>query len=103
MDYIIPHTRILNLIDKLISTLYPDFSDGSCEIENFGDEDDPTLHYFKNETFATYNLWRRELRLKKDLFLALESYLGEKNTEFVIDWFNREFSQDAESVGMRNI
>lgn len=103
MKYLITEHKMANLVGNLIHEIYPDFSKGKCDAINGGDEDDPTYHYFNTQTgklYAKYNLWRRELQLRKELFVFLEDFLGGDNMTFVLDWFNNEFGKDAEDVGI---
>jgi len=38
------------------------------------------------------------LVLNRELFHLLEDYFGEENMGFIIDWFNKEFDQEAETI-----
>ena len=100
MKYLLNKEKLMKLIGKLIHETHPNFAHGKCESMDMGDSDNPEIHYFtdKDGVFAKYNLWRRELQIRRELFYKIENYFGDKAIEFVIDWFNDEFNQDAESV-----
>lgn len=49
------------------------------------------------ERFAKYHPRLKELQLEEELFDKLEGIFGDEMTA-VIDWFNDEFNQDAESI-----
>jgi hypothetical protein len=97
MKYIINENRLLNMVGLIVHSVFPEFKKGYCHEADMGDFDDPEIHYFKDKTYAKYNLWRKELRLNRNVFEQLERFFGDDMT-FVIDWFNKEFNQDAESV-----
>jgi hypothetical protein len=98
MKYIISESKMTRLVGELVKQVYPDFANGKCYVEEMGDEDNPTIHFFNDIIYAKYNLWHEELQLRKDLFDTLESYFGEDKMVYVIDWFNDEFGMNAESV-----
>lgn len=100
MKYVITENRMIDLVGNMVNEIYPNFSKGNCNEVDMGDEDNPEIHYFTKEDglFAKYNIWEKELMLKKPLFFKLEDYFGVDGMVFVIDWFNKEFGQDAESV-----
>lgn len=101
MKYIITENRMTNLIDKMIKQIYPQFNFHDTLIATHSNGDDTYLEYYSDElkkTFVKYYVWQNELQLNHELFSKLEDYFGEENLSFVIDWFNKEFNQDATSV-----
>jgi hypothetical protein len=99
MNYTISIEKIINLIDKFIKFKYPDFSKENCHVMKDGNSDAPYLVYFKGKKeFAKYHLWEKELQLKRELFEDLNNYFESPLMDYFIDWFNQEFSQDAEYI-----
>jgi hypothetical protein len=91
MKYIISENRLLDMVGRIVHTVFPDFKKGHCIEMDMGDSDNPEIHYFTDKTFARLNLWSEEL------FEQLERFFGEDMT-LVIDWFNKEFNQNASSI-----
>jgi len=87
-----------HLVGELVKRVYPDFANGKCYVENMGDEDNPTIHFFNDIVYARYNVWLQELMLREELFNTLENFFGEDKMSYVIDWFNNEFGMDAEYI-----
>ena len=104
MRYIISENRMIDIVGKLVKTIEPNFTEEKASVGTHSDGDDTFLKYFEPRpnyrihTFARYYVWKNELVLSHELFNKLESYLGEGNMTAVIDWFNNEFDQDAETV-----
>jgi hypothetical protein len=97
MKYIISENRLLDMVGRIVHTVFPDFKKGHCIEMDMGDSDNPEIHYFTDKTFARLNLWSEELLLNRELFEQLERFFGEDMT-LVIDWFNKEFNQNASSI-----
>jgi len=99
MKYIILESKVNRLVGSLVKQVFPNFSKGNCHVEQMGDSDNPEIYFFLDgKPYAKYNLWTRQLRLDRELFETLESFLGEDLMTNVIDWFNEEFDMEAESV-----
>ena len=109
MKYIITENRLIKLVDKMVKHVNPEFNAEQAgeEVTILPGENSYVLYYKKqpisqtakngDHVFARYYLWKKELELNTDLFFTLEDYFGDEMTA-VIDWFNQEFNQDAESV-----
>lgn len=103
MKYIITENRMVDVVEKFVHSYSPDFN-RSCGKSTNGDGDNAYIMYFiihddgKIEIFARYYFNHRELALNRELFEMLESVFDEHMMTYVIDWFNKEFNQDAESV-----
>lgn len=101
MKYTISKKRLIELTETLIHLVYPKFNKEDTEVITWSGGDETYLEYFDKKRggrpFAKYWIWKNELQLDSDLFFTLEKYLGEEMTN-VIDWFNVEFNQDAETV-----
>ncbi len=69
-------------------------------VSTYSDGDDSYLLYYDPKTslpFAKFYFWKGELELNHELFSVLEGFFGDHMT-YVIDWFNKEFNQNAETV-----
>ena len=102
MKYIITENRMLSLIDKMVKQVNPQFNYRDTRIATYSNEDDTFLEYYSpdkpGKSFAKYYVWTHELRLNRELFHKLEDYFGEEKMSFILDWFNKEFNQDAETI-----
>lgn len=105
MKYIITENRMIKLVEKMVHHVDPEFNaeQAGQELTIINGEESYVTYYKKTgsksgrEVFARYRVWGKELELNKDLFFTLDDYFGEEMTA-VIDWFNQEFNQDAETV-----
>ena len=108
MKYIITESRLIRLVEKMVHHVNPEFNAQQVgeEVKIVPGEETYIIYYKKNEitdpkgprqVFARYYVWKKELELNTDLFFTLEDYLRDEMTA-VIDWFNQEFNQDAETV-----
>jgi len=101
MKYIVPEFRMLRLVAMMVNLSEPNFTEEKAKVETHTNGDDTYLAYMvstKRQPVARYYVWKKELVLDMDLFLLLENYFGENGMTYVIDWFNNEFEQDAETV-----
>ena len=106
MDYSISNDRLAKLVGSLVLQHFPKFNDRDSEVGTQINGDNTYILYYgyRDENrkhpivYARYYVWRKELELNMDLFDKLESVLGEELMTGVIDWFNKEFDQDAETV-----
>jgi hypothetical protein len=101
MKYIITENRMLNVVENLIHSYFPEFNK-NCTKPIIRDANPHIIYYKKHddgrmEIFARYFFNKKELVLNHDLFMTLENMFGDHMT-YVIDWFNKEFNRDAESV-----
>jgi hypothetical protein len=109
MKYIISENRMIRLVDKMVQHVEPEFNvkDAAQEETILPGENSYILYYKKqpisqtaknkDHVFARYYVSTKVLELNTDLFFTLEDYFGDEMTA-VIDWFNQEFNQDAETV-----
>jgi hypothetical protein len=101
MKYIITENKMLNIVEEFIHSYFPEFNK-NCNKKIIGDTNLHIIYYKKNddgriEIFARYFFNEKELALNHDLFMRLENMFGDHMT-YVIEWFNKEFNRDAESV-----
>jgi len=93
---------MISLIDKMVEQLCPQFNYHDTLIATYSGGDDTFLEYYSpdkpGKTFAKYYVWTNELQLNHELFHKLEDYFGGENMSFIIDWFNKQFNQDATTV-----
>ena len=90
------------LVEKFVHSYYPEFNK-NCRKSIIGGNYAHMMYYEKDddggiETFARYYFNEEELALNRDLFMALEGMFDEHMMTYVIDWFNKEFNQTAETV-----
>ena len=102
MRYIINENRMTGLVDKMVKQVFPQFNYRDTLIATYSNGDDTFLEYYSPDkpwkSFAKYYVWTNELVLNRELFHKLEDYFGEEHISFILDWFNKEFSQDAETI-----
>ena len=99
---------MIKLVDKMVQHVDPEFNAKQSDVKvTVLPGDDTYVSYYKKnkkagpksgqEVFARYYVSTKVLELNTDLFFKLDDYFGEEMTA-VIDWFNQEFNQDAETV-----
>ena len=108
MKYIISENRLSKLVEKMVHLVEPEFNSEQAGIETTNIGDDSYITYYKKnknpnrsnrrQVFAKYYFNIRSLDLSTNLFFTLKDYFGEDEMNRVIDWFNEEFNQDAESI-----
>ena len=86
----------------MVEQVFPQFNYRDTSVATYSNGDDSFLEYYSRDnpgkTFAKYYVWTNELRLNRELFHKLEDYFGEEKMSFILDWFNKEFSQDADHI-----
>jgi hypothetical protein len=101
MKYIIAENRMVDLMGDFMKSLIPNFSRENVDVRRrIRTTGERYLTYNDKETderFAKYHPYLKELQLEEELFDKLEGIFGDEMTA-VIDWFNNEFDQDAESI-----
>lgn len=108
MNYKISKERILELVENIIHIYNPMFSNDFLEVSTYTGMGDDSFEKYevpsenaieaRKNFFGKYFFWKKELMLNQELFQNLENFLGEELMVFIIDWFNREFDQDCESI-----
>lgn len=102
MNYTISENRLVKLVEKLVHQVFPKFNKEDTEVMTWSNGDETYLEYFDKikggRPFAKYYPWKSELILHEDIFFTLQDYLGDDLMTAVIDWFNIEFEQEAESI-----
>ena len=92
---------MFNLMGEFMKTLAPNFSRENVTIHKGITPDEVKyIRYYDDKTgerFAKYLPDFKELELDVSLFNTLDNFFDEDMT-MVIDWFNNEFEQDAESI-----
>jgi len=93
----LPEERLKDIVKELIFGIYPDFNkEGTYRLSqsNF------SFYMDKNtdKKYAVYWHFEKALQLDNRLFMRLENFIGGELMTYVIDWFNEEFNEDAESV-----
>jgi len=89
------HTdKMIKLIDNYIKTFYPYFNSKDTRSGNY------VVYFFDPSNdfdYATYREYEKELQLNREIFYSLEGIFGD-NMDYVVDWFNYNFGEDAEYV-----
>ena len=98
---------MVDIVGALVHQIYPNFNSENAGIATFSDGDDTFLSYYNKdktkyssgepEVYARYYIWKNELVLTHDIYMMLENMFDDHMT-YVIDWFNKEFNEAAESV-----
>ena len=107
MKYIITEDRMIGLVSKMIASMEPQFNKQDAEV--FADQEDGSVminYYYMNNGkpvfLAKYDTLRQVIILNNNLYHNIENYLGwPDGVMAVVDWFNNEFGQNANSVGFR--
>ena len=93
--------KIIRLIGTYLSLYYPKFNKDEVDTHEMIDARGFIItNFYDMENGAPFGKYRegdKELQLSKTLFNELEGTFGDY-MEFVIDWFNNEFGEDAEYV-----
>lgn len=88
-------------MSEFMKTIRPNFSkQGVIIYKGLTPDEVRYVGYYDRQTskrYAKYLPDFKELQLDRDLFYTLDNFFGEDMT-MVIDWFNNEFNQDAESI-----
>lgn len=86
---------------EFMKTVRPSFSRENVTIHKGITPDEVRyIRYYDDKTgerYAKYLPEFKELQLDENLFYTLDNFFGEDMT-MVIDWFNDEFNQDAETI-----
>lgn len=101
MEYTISKDRMIEVVGAVIKKYYPEFNEKDARVSTLSDGDNTYLLYYHKSHkgwFAQYYIWKKELVMWVPISLKLKSIFGEELMEYVIDWFNKEFDQDAEFV-----
>jgi len=93
--------NIIKIIGEYIKTFYPKFNNNDADydvIEN-GYKYLITTYYDPEDGsfYAKYRDQQRELQLSRTMFNELEGTFGD-DMDYVVDWFNNEFGENAEYV-----
>ena len=97
---------MVNLVGKMINQIEPHFNaqDAGLLVERKDGRYEFT-YYNQNRNegdtviFARYDEWTKTLRLNNNIYETLQKYFGEWESALaIIDWFNEEFSRDAENI-----
>ena len=93
--------KMIKLVGKYVNAMYPKFNEDEVKFDVHENQNGYlTISYFNpdDDTYlATYRDRQRELQLSVDLFNELYGIFGDE-MEYVIEWFNYEFGENAEYV-----
>ena len=96
------HTdKMIKLIDNYMKTFYPYFKYEISRQSFYETRSGHFVVYYSDPRndfdFATYREYEKELQLNREIFDSLEGLFGD-NMDYVVDWFNYNFGEDAEYV-----
>jgi hypothetical protein len=111
MKYLINESKLTKLIGKYIEARHPEV----MRVESKKSFHQSTGHYgniffdpLSNSNVFIYWLYNPydvnsaeiypELQLNGEIFNDIESVFGEENMSYVIEWFNKTFDLNAESI-----
>ncbi len=93
--------KMIKLVGQYLNFMYPGFNKKDVDIDEYEDKRGfPVVIFIDSENgvyLATYHYGTKELQLSTTIFNELEGLLND-DMEYVIDWFNNEFGEDAEYV-----
>lgn len=93
--------KMIKLVGQYLKFMYPGFNEKDVDVDEYEDSRGfPVVIFTDIENgiyLAKYHYGTKELQLSKTLFYELEGTFGD-DMEYVIDWFNNEFGEDAEYV-----
>ena len=111
MKYLINESRLVKLIGKYIEARYPElmrlesrkaFHQGTGHYANIFF--DPSLkgnvfiYWFYNPYDVNSTELFPEIQLNGEIFNDIEETFGEENMGYVIEWFNKTFGLEAQSI-----
>lgn len=99
MGTITESNKMLNTIKLYMTMNYPDFTKDNTLIK-YGEHSGIKEYFSKdtNEYFCTYWSDDKDLGLNSKIFNSLYSMFGEDGMTYILDWFNKEFDEDAENA-----
>ena len=93
--------KMIKLVGQYLNVMHPRFNEKDVGVYEYEDSRGfPVVVFTDIENgiyLATYHYGTKELQLSRSIFNELEGLLND-DMEYVIDWFNNEFSEDAEYV-----
>jgi hypothetical protein len=93
--------KMIKLVGQYLNFMYPRFNKKDVGVYEYEDRRGFFVVVFtdiENGIYlATYHYGTKELQLSSSIFNELEGLLND-DMEYVIDWFNNEFGEDAEYV-----
>ena len=93
--------KMIKLVGQYLNFMYPRFNKKDVGVYEYEDSRGfPVVVFTDIENgiyLATYHYGTKELQLSRAIFNELEGLLND-DMEYVIDWFNNEFGEDAEYV-----
>jgi hypothetical protein len=93
--------KIVKIIGKYLNSMYPKFNNNDADYDVIENSHNYLITAYYNPDddsfYAKYREQQKELQLSRTMFNELEGTFGD-DMEYVIDWFNNEFGEDAEYV-----
>ena len=91
--------KMTELVGEYMNSMYPRFNKKDVSTEEYEDKRGYSVIYFSDGPIylGNYHYGTKELQLSRPLFNELEGLFNDE-MEYVIDWFNNEFGENAEYV-----
>jgi hypothetical protein len=91
--------KMIKLIGGYLNHTHPKFNKKDVSTEEYEDTRGYPVIIFSDDYIylAKYHYGSKELQLSTSLFNELEGFFSDE-MEYVIDWFNNEFGENAEYV-----
>ena len=93
--------KMIKLVGEYLNVMHPRFNEKDVDVDEYVDSRGFPVVIFtdiENSIYlGKYHYGTKELQLSAKLFNELEGLFNDE-MEYVVDWFNNEFGEDAEYV-----
>jgi hypothetical protein len=94
--------KMIKLVGEYLNVMHPGFNEKDVDVDEYEDSRGfPVVIFFESGEngiyLARYHYGTKELQLSRAIFNELEGLFNDE-MEYVVDWFNNEFGEDAEYV-----
>jgi hypothetical protein len=93
--------KMIKLVGEYLNVMHPRFNEKDVDVDEYVDSRGfPVVIFIDSENgiyLGEYHYGTKELKLSAKLFNELEGLFNDE-MEYVVDWFNNEFGEDAEYV-----
>lgn len=99
MKYILTENKVQSLVKKIMDANFPEFNRMDCYVSE--GRLDAVRYFVGNETeieYAVYYIQDEELKINRDVWITFTDILGDEFLGYLLNWFNEEFDEDAQSI-----
>jgi hypothetical protein len=93
--------KMIKLVGEYLNVMHPRFNEKDVDVDEYVDSRGFPVVIFtdiENSIYlGKYHYGTKELKLSSAIFNELEGLFNDE-MEYVVDWFNNEFGEDAEYV-----